>query len=46
DEQRFYLVIPGINGIMLYLGTTHYLDKIQVNRHYGLILIETGFYTL
>jgi len=42
DEPRFYFILSTIQKLMesCCLGTTHYLDKIQVNRHLGLILIE------
>nr|QWK44761.1 ribosomal protein S3 [Pleurophycus gardneri] len=43
DEPRFYFILSTIQKLIesCCLGTTHYLDKIQVNRHLGLILIET-----
>nr|UAX20125.1 ribosomal protein S3 [Alaria marginata]WKY98779.1 ribosomal protein S3 [Alaria marginata]WKY98817.1 ribosomal protein S3 [Alaria marginata]WKY98855.1 ribosomal protein S3 [Alaria marginata]WKY98893.1 ribosomal protein S3 [Alaria marginata] len=42
DEPRFYFILSTIKKLIesCCLGTTHYLDKIQVNRHLGLILIE------
>nr|YP_009003447.1 ribosomal protein S3 [Costaria costata]AGW80360.1 ribosomal protein S3 [Costaria costata]WBP69846.1 ribosomal protein S3 [Costaria costata] len=44
DEPRFYFILSTIKKLMesCCLGTTHYLDKIQVNRHLGLILIEAN----
>ena len=42
DEARFYFVLSTIHKLIhsCCLGTTHYLDKIQVSRHLGLILIS------
>nr|QWK44837.1 ribosomal protein S3 [Pterygophora californica] len=43
DEPRFYFILSMIQKLIesCCLGTTHYLDKIRINRHLGLILIET-----
>nr|QWK44914.1 ribosomal protein S3 [Pseudochorda nagaii] len=42
DEARFYYIVSTIHKLLesCCLGTTHYLDKIQINRHLGLVLIE------
>jgi len=42
NEPKFYFILSNIHKLIksCCFGTTHYLDKIQVNRHFGLILIE------
>nr|YP_011007945.1 ribosomal protein S3 [Chorda asiatica]QWK44416.1 ribosomal protein S3 [Chorda asiatica]WBP69776.1 ribosomal protein S3 [Chorda asiatica] len=42
DEARFYYIISTIQNLVesCCLGTTHYLNKIQISRHLGLIIIE------
>nr|YP_011016988.1 ribosomal protein S3 [Lessonia nigrescens]WQB61666.1 ribosomal protein S3 [Lessonia nigrescens] len=44
DEPRFYFIISTIQKLIesCCLGTTHYLDKLQINRHLGLIFIEAN----
>ena len=42
DEARLYYITSTIHKLIesCCLETTHYLDKIQINRHLGLIIIE------
>nr|YP_009549881.1 ribosomal protein S3 [Cladosiphon okamuranus]AYW52595.1 ribosomal protein S3 [Cladosiphon okamuranus] len=42
NEARFYYIISTIHKLIEHccLETTHYLDKIQINRHLGIIFIE------
>ena len=42
DEARFYYILSTIHKLIgsCCLGTTHYLDKISISRHLGLILID------
>lgn len=42
DEPKFYYITSTIHKLVesCCLGTTHYLNKIKINRHFGLILIE------
>ena len=42
DEARLYYITSTIHRLIesCCLKTTHYLDKIQVNRHFNLIIIE------
>nr|YP_009554035.1 ribosomal protein S3 [Saccharina japonica x Saccharina longissima]QBA19374.1 ribosomal protein S3 [Saccharina japonica x Saccharina longissima] len=42
DKPQFFFILTMIQKLKksCCLGTTHYLDKIQVNRHLGLILVE------
>ncbi len=42
DEPKFYYITSTIHKLIesCCLGTTHYLNKIKVNRHLGLILVE------
>nr|YP_011008364.1 ribosomal protein S3 [Sporochnus bolleanus]WBP70335.1 ribosomal protein S3 [Sporochnus bolleanus] len=44
DEARLYYILSTVHKLIdsCCLGTTHYLDKIQVNRHLGLIFIEAN----
>nr|QWK44799.1 ribosomal protein S3 [Postelsia palmaeformis] len=43
DEPKFFFILTTIQKLIesCCLGTTHYLDKIKINRHLGLILVET-----
>lgn len=45
DEPRFYYMLSTINKLIeaCCLGTTHYIDNIQINRHLGSIVIEVNF---
>lgn len=42
DEARFYYIISTIQKLLesCCLGTTHYLSKININRHLGFVIIE------
>nr|YP_011008015.1 ribosomal protein S3 [Cutleria multifida]WBP69881.1 ribosomal protein S3 [Cutleria multifida] len=42
DEPRFYYILSTIHKLIesCCLGTTHYLDRIQLNKYLGLIIID------
>nr|YP_448653.1 ribosomal protein S3 [Desmarestia viridis]AAS79039.1 ribosomal protein S3 [Desmarestia viridis] len=44
DEARFYYILSTVHKLIesCCLGTTHYLDKIKINRQHGLILVEAN----
>lgn len=44
DEARSYYILSTVHKLIesCCLGTTHYLDKIRINRQHDLVLIETN----
>nr|QWK44991.1 ribosomal protein S3 [Analipus japonicus] len=43
DEARFYYILSMIHKLLgaCCSGTNHYLDRIRISRHLGLVLVET-----